>query len=193
MGSWAGSSGVRAAVAGRCAGSLDRGTASDPCPPQDRLVQLPQCGPRVGTQLLRHPFADGRIAVQCLRAAPGVVQRPHQYFGQRFGQRILAQQSGQRADDGRGITEVQLGAGPADGGVLVLPPPGLTHPRRPLPLQAGQGFSAPQTECLAEQPHSCRVGPVRHPRLFDQVPEPVHVDLVRAGFQQVPARASYEA
>ncbi len=114
-------------------------------------MELAQGRAGVRAQFLGEVFADGGVAVEGLGAAAGLVQGPHQGLGEGFGERVLAEEAGQRADDCGGIAVPQFGAGPADGGVLVLAPPCLAHAGRPLAVQAGQWFAAPEVEGLAQQ------------------------------------------
>ncbi|MDQ0936196.1 hypothetical protein QFZ49_006171 [Streptomyces turgidiscabies] len=156
-------------------------------------MHLPQRRPGVGAQLLRQPPPDTGVAVQCLRAAPGGVQRPHQRPGQRLHQRILVEQLGQRTDHGSGITDARPQMGPPHGGVHPLLPPRLPHPPRPLTAQPGERLPAPQTERLAQQCRPLFLRPPRLPGPADQLPEPVYVHLLGESLQQVAARTAHQA
>jgi len=136
-------------------------------------------------QLLGQPAPDGGVALQRLGAPAGRVQRPHQHLRERLRQRMFVQQRGQRADRHGGFVQ-DLQPRPRDGRLHALPPPHLARLRHPRTVQPAQRLTPPQPERLAQQLGAYPVRQAGIPRLAHQPTEPVDVDPVLVGLQDVP-------
>ena len=167
-------------------GRAERGVAA-----QHPLMQLRQRWPWFAALLVDQQTAGLPVEAERVGAAATPAQRGHLVGDESFVERVAGEQLAELTHQVGVQALLQLTADPlADGGPAFLRQ-ALPRARRPVAGQPGQRLPAPQRVRLPQQTGGMAVVTARgqRPRLPAQPPEPVHVDRVRVGFQQIATRA----
>jgi hypothetical protein len=113
------------------------------------------------------------------------VQGTHEQRLELLSQRIRADQVGHRVDHRLGSAEPQLQLTPAHGGVEPSPVQGRAYLVDPVAGEPGERGVRPQTQCLGQRRGTVDIGQAGVVSTVDQPGEPMQVDRVRVGGQDV--------
>ena len=151
---------------------------------QDSPVHILELRAWIDTELIGQPVPHVGVQLQCLGAATGRVQGPHERGGDGLVERIPVGQPAEQHDGGTGIGAEQ-DPGTTERCLDVLARPRLPDPVRPFAGQVGKRLTRHQVQRLAQQ---LRPPVLRAPGIAgtgDQHAEPAQVDLVGGHVEQV--------